>query len=283
MRVYDYSNYRKFLLDSFEEAQKRNPLWSISAWAKKMGLAGTASLSMVLNGKRRLGPSTCAKICSFFGFDAAERDYFEDLVELEACRSPRARSAILERLSRRKSMSSRAISKEELALFARWWSPVLLEAVRLPGFSDDPRTLKNLFGAQVEVSQLLESLSELKARGFLKQDALGRWSASSDDWDSPIDIPSPQIRRMHSVAGQRALRALETVPVERRNFEVLTVALCSKKIPELKELVREFSDKVSRVCSHMQDPDSVWQMNIQLFPVIESQKISEESTFDRQF
>lgn len=81
--VYQYTCFKSFLLAYSEYARANYRAWSYTKWAKRLGLKGTASLTLVLSGKRLPGPSITEKLIQYFKFEGRERRYFLDLIQME--------------------------------------------------------------------------------------------------------------------------------------------------------------------------------------------------------
>ncbi len=82
-RILEYTNATTYL-NSYSEYKKTEKLqWSKGAWAKHLGLKGTASLTMVLNGDRKPGSEMVEKFVHYFKFNKKEAQFFKYLVEYD--------------------------------------------------------------------------------------------------------------------------------------------------------------------------------------------------------
>ena len=78
MGIYDFTDYRDFL--NHHAKKKKEAGLSIGAWAKRLQLKGTSSLSMILSGERDPGPKMIDRFISYFGFNESESLYFKTLI-----------------------------------------------------------------------------------------------------------------------------------------------------------------------------------------------------------
>jgi uncharacterized protein (TIGR02147 family) len=60
---------------------------------------------------------------------------------------------------------------------------------------------------------------------------------------------------------------LETIPASERDISAVTASLDASGLEALRELARELRQKVQTLSHGTRDPDRVFQLNIQLFPV----------------
>jgi plasmid maintenance system antidote protein VapI len=129
-KIHDYADVRSFMRDYFEQAKRKNPRWSLRAWANKLGLASASGLAMILNSKRNIGRDLALKLSAYFKFDEDEKEYFFSLVRLMKHPANAPLISLLQKQSsagrkgvRRGKVSSalsRALSRDTLLSF-RWY------------------------------------------------------------------------------------------------------------------------------------------------------------------
>jgi uncharacterized protein (TIGR02147 family) len=79
-------------------------------------------------------------------------------------------------------------------------------------------------------------------------------------------IASAAVRKAHSEHLDRARESLERDPIEIRDFTSTTMAINVNKIPEAKQLIREFRSRLTKLLEA--DPKSeVYVFSAQLFPL----------------
>jgi uncharacterized protein (TIGR02147 family) len=79
-------------------------------------------------------------------------------------------------------------------------------------------------------------------------------------------VPSTAIRKYHRDNLVKAAEALEEVPVELRDFSSITMATCSEKVGQARELIRKFREELSDLMESG-DRETVYTLAVQLFPV----------------
>lgn len=80
--LFEFKNYREFLLAYASYQKARYPHWSYGSWARKLGVGGTATITRVLRGDRDPGPLLVEKLIQHFAFSTKEAEYFRSLVHL---------------------------------------------------------------------------------------------------------------------------------------------------------------------------------------------------------
>ena len=85
------STYRDILQSELEERVKRNPSYSLRAFAQAIGLT-PPHLSAILSGRKGLSGNSASKIADALGWLGEEKDEFIDLVNAQHARKTSTRS-----------------------------------------------------------------------------------------------------------------------------------------------------------------------------------------------
>jgi len=83
------------------------------------------------------------------------------------------------------------------------------------------------------------------------------------------EVASLAIANYHRGMILRASDSLEKTPGEKRDISSLTVALNKKKFEETKRRIQEFRRELNVLLSEEKEPDSVYQINFQIFNLSE--------------
>jgi len=69
--------------------------------------------------------------------------------------------------------------------------------------------------------------------------------------------------------GKQALENLRSDNYQQREFNGVTVAVSQKNLTLIKERIRDFRRDMNQLLSSETNPDMVYQLNIQFFPLTE--------------
>lgn len=128
-RVYEFDNYRKFLIKKFGEMPKKG-YGQLSHVARKIGVH-TTLLSQVLKGHKELTTDQAASIAEYFGMNEHESEYFVLLVHLQRAGNLSSRKIYLKQIQKLKAMAekisnrvkvSARLSDEQRAIFYSDWA-----------------------------------------------------------------------------------------------------------------------------------------------------------------
>ncbi|MBY0371533.1 TIGR02147 family protein, partial [bacterium] len=126
MSVYEYNDYRAFLVDHARRMQGKQKRWSYGAWAKRLGLKTTSSITKVVQGQRTPGDKLTESLVGYFRFDPTEAAHFRDLVRLQRFKKdPRLCQLLEDRIPSGKRSTSRLLTTVEFTRLYRWYYLVL--------------------------------------------------------------------------------------------------------------------------------------------------------------
>lgn len=269
-----YLDYRTFLVAHAQDQKRRSPKWTYGAWAKRLGLRGTASITRVLQGQRDPGPQMVEELIRYFAFGEREAEYFRDLVRLNKMkRDPKMSSILLEKMGKKNVQGKiRTLDEKTFNTISNWYYLVVREMVRLKHFEPDAGWISrnlNFKATPRDVNQAIRTLVDL---GLLVQcEATGALGIAEDGWlNTSDDVVSEAIRRYHEEMLENAKLALRCVPVDQREISGLSIVIPLDKLARAKELIRQFQDKFSEEMETVRG-DAVFQLQLQFFPLTKVQ------------
>ncbi|WP_413578033.1 DUF4423 domain-containing protein [Bdellovibrio sp. HCB290] len=254
------STYRSILIEELRKRQRKNPSYSLRAYARDIGLS-VSRLSEVLNSKAGLSDARAAVIADRLHFKGKDKAYFIDLVQAEHARSKIAKRSATERLKAYR-MSLKKIADEDFHLIADWQNLAVLELIDIPGVSQNFHEIANRL--QITVAEAEATINRLLQIGLLKE-MDGRWLTSDSDSTTSADIPSTAIQNFHRQMLGRAQRSLQADPVESRDLSSVVFGLDSEQLAYAKDRIREFRRMLSQELAAMPSKNKVYSLSIQLF------------------
>lgn len=242
---FDYRNELKMILS---ERQRRNKRYSLRAMAKDMGISLTA-LHGVLAGERHLSKKNLQRVAQRLDWSLGKAS--EALTSLRIPVDP----------------TEQLLREDQFCAIADWLHLAILNLARLPKVR--VASVSERLGVEPEECEAaLARLVRLEMIA-IEEGILVRKSPS---FGTTTDIPSAAIRAFHHNNLIRAQKALDDVPVDQRHFLTIAAASNEEKMREVKGRIEEFRKEILTILS-TPEPDRVYFLNIQIFPVS-----TEEST-----
>lgn len=268
LNIKHFSDYRDFLTAHFAVKKSANPNWSYGLWAKRLGLKATSSLTKIMNNEREPGDQIIEKLNSYFSFDSVQASYFSDLIRLSKIKDdPRLSMMVMERMGREHPDARlRVIDDKSFEIISHWFCMAIREMVRLKDFNEDPNWIKSRLSFEVLTTEIEKALSDMLHQGLIKRSSTGKLVTSNGLLHTTNDVASEAIKKYHEQMLDKAKVSLRQVAVDKREFSAQTLTINTAKLPEAKELIREFKAKFTRLLEEQQG-DETYQIQIQFFPI----------------
>ncbi len=268
--IYNYLDYRRFLKNYYaEQKDKKGSAFSFRSFARQAGLSSPNFLKLVMDGKRNLGPDGIKSFAKALKLSKEDAVYFENLVHFNQCSTDDERNEWYKRLSASKKYREvREIEKDYFVYFSRWYYAAVRELVLLPDFKEDPDWISRRLSPPITVKEAETALELLQKLGFLKRQK-GKLVQAEQNITTAREIISLAIANFHRQMIQRAAESIDRTKPERRDISSLTIALSREKFQEAKRRIQEFRRELNVLLSEDASPDSVYQINFQLFNLSE--------------
>lgn len=235
---------RELLQEQVTAKQARNPAYSIRSFSRSLKISHSA-LSEILRGKRKVGTRLGLRIAEALMLDQADR---QKLFTQSRKASPR---------------KALELAADQFSVIADWHHFALLSLAETKGFRSEPAWIARRLGCTLaEATAAIERLLRL---GLLQQKGR-KLSVSGQSLAAPDGIPNAAIRRSHQQFLAHAQQALETLPLEERDFTTITVAGDPARLPEARERIRKFRDELSAFLDGGAKKE-VFQLGLQLIPL----------------
>ncbi len=258
-------NYQAILQREYLSRRRKNPAYSLRAYARDLGVQ-PSKLSEVLKGVKGFSPKLAGQIADRLGLTMDERVLFVTLVAAQHARSKRAKAEAKSKLS--KLIHNDPYIEKSVELFqlvADWYHFAILELTRTTRFQENPAWIAQELGIDTETAKAaLERLIEQK---LLTRNAEGKLLAAQEHISIPGGISSRAIREHHSQVLERADQALESVPLELREFATMMLAIDPAKLSEAKAMLKDFRRKFAADLQKDGNKERVYCFSLQFFPL----------------
>jgi uncharacterized protein (TIGR02147 family) len=272
LNLFDFLSYRAFLRAYYERAKERPAGFSFRAFSKQAGLSSPNFFKLVIDGERNLGHETVHKLAEALGFDGEERAFFADLVAFEQAADSTEKNRAFERLAAsRRFKVARRIDGLVHEYLSSWIHPAIRELVARPDFHEDASWVAGMLRPSITPRQAQQSLSLLLNLGLLVRDtetnklALGEPTLTTEH-----EVQALGAANFHRQMLARASDSIDTVPSALRDLAALTVCVSPSTAAEVKRRIHQFRESLTELCDSEPAPQTVYQLNIQWFPLTQT-------------
>jgi uncharacterized protein (TIGR02147 family) len=244
---------RKILNNEITRAKGNNPAYSLRAFAKKVGVQPSA-LSEILNGKRDVTQKMAAKILERLCFD------------------PETTQNLLSKLSNKKSRNKTVDSQRDFAqlnmdhyhIISEWYYFGILSLAETKEFNDKPQWIASRLNITIPEAKV--ALKRLERLDLLKRNENKRLVWAGVQFKTSDDVINMSLRKSHYQNLELAKTSLDKDNIDSRDFSSMTMAIDPKKIPDAKEMIKNFR---RTLCDFLESGEKleVYRICLQLFPI----------------
>lgn len=267
--IYGYSDYRQYLADFYNAKKLVNPGYSHRVFAKQAGLSSPSHLLMIIKGERNLSIKTIEKFAEGMHLSAKEKRYFELMVLFNQTDDLQMKAKYFAEIMALKMSNKKLhkLEKEKFDFLSKWYVVAVYVLVDLRNFNADPSWIAKRLGNKISLTQIKEALDNLTKLGMIAPDPDRGFKQTSGAITVPDDTRSVAVFNYHQSMIRLAADALRTTPQGLREMNGATITIPKEKLSEIKEKIRAFRKEINQLASSYENPDEVFQLNIQLFPL----------------
>jgi transcriptional regulator with XRE-family HTH domain len=240
----------ELLKNEFQQRKDRNAQYSLRAFAKSLKIH-SSTLSVILNGKRKISAKQAEKILRELNIDQIQKK--EILLSLLNAPASVVNPILYETLS-----------DEVFSIIGACEHFSLLACLDLTTKGQRTEDLaEKLQITQREARDCLERLGRLQ----LAVQREGLWYSTGRKFSIMNDIASSASRRVHHEYITKALSSLQSHVMEDRDISGVSMAISTKKLSMAKKMIANFSRELCEYLEADETKDKVYRLNIQLFPL----------------
>ncbi|HUP58660.1 MAG TPA: TIGR02147 family protein [Bdellovibrionota bacterium] len=269
--TYETEDYRSFLKRALAERSAKNAAFSISAFARKLGI-GRSFLSEVLAGKKNLSSDAAAQVATRLGLSADESEYFTLLVRLGTHSDARVREHAVERISElRPEGRVHDLSVDLFRTISDWHHLPILELTFLKGFEFNARNVArklgiSIFEAEAAIDRLLRLELLEKSEGKIRKTPQYVFVESK--------VSHQAVIQYHRKMLEKASRAVEEQSPAERKGRTEALALDPELLPEAEAILDRAAEELTKLANKSKSPKHVYAASLHLFNLTSERKKS---------
>lgn len=275
--VYEYSDYRLFIKDYYEERKAENPAFSYRYLAQKAGINSAPFFKFLIEGKRNLTHETVEKVATALKLDEKTREYFGNLVFFNQAKTAKDKGRFFDKLiALRKARDTQRIGGEKYEYFSEWYHCAIREFAAVGNFKDDFAKLGNALRPPISAFKAQESVDLLLRLGFLKKEG-GRYIQADPLLSTGYGVEDYQVIKFQIKMLRMAIEAFDRTTASERSMSSLTFSLSRSAYLTLVKEMRAFRARIMELVGKDESPEMVYHLNIGLFPLSKAAGKAERS------
>ena len=267
VRVFDYFDYRKFLVAWFEAKKKENPHYSFRIMADQAGFKSKSFLAHVMDGKANLSDNSLFALGRALKLLPKEFTYFASLVRFNQAKDQRQREQYFQELARNSDgLKVRIMLEQEYEFYSKWYHNTVRELVTMIDFKENYTALGRMLVPPVSAVRARRSVQLLLRLGLIVKNGDG-YRPADRVLQTGDDIRSIAVTSFHRQNLEIARDALDRYPVGEREVSCVVGGMSDECFRQVKTEIQEFRKKiVAMIGNDTRKAKRVYHVNFQLFP-----------------
>ena len=238
--IFEYTNYRSYLRDKYDELKKVSSSFSYRFFSKQCGYSSPNYLKLVTDGDRNLSIESIAKFSVFFKMNKKESEYFKQLVLFNQSKNSQEKKDLAEQILK-SSVFKRIhpLAKDQFLYTSNWYYVAVREILQTKKIKLDAKAISELIRpriSQKNVENILTTLLRLKM--IQKKD--NRYVQVNELVSTGDEVSYGGVAEFHRQMMELASQSIDTVDRDLRDISGVTISLSNEGIDELKVMIQKF-------------------------------------------
>ena len=224
-------------------------------------------LAKVLIKARHIAEKSIKKFIEYFSFDQQEAEYFETLVHFIKAKSDKESKLFFDKLLSFKELKTNVLTSDQYEFYRKWYYSAIRSLLQFYDFHGDYKELAEQLTPSISVKEAKQAIKLLERLQLIKCDANGRYELVDKAITTGREWRSLAIQSFQEETIEMAKESLARHRKELRDISTITMNIGPEDLQRLKELTQQFRNTVIRYVNDNASPESVYQMNVQLYPL----------------
>ncbi len=270
--IYNYSDYRQYIKDYYEYNKSRNDIFSFRYLAQKAGINSSGFFKLIIEGKRNLTKQTILKTCTALKLNDKEAEYFENLVFFNQAQKLEEKNYFFDKLiSLQRVKDIQKVREDQYEYYKEWYHCIIRELVVMVGVKteSDYTKIAKLIRPKITGSEVKKSIKLLLDLGFLKVED-GEFFQREPVIATGSNIKAFQVVQFQIKMLEHAIRAFDISKPHERYTSSTTVSFSYETYKKYIGKIRDFRQHLMELARKDENPELVYQLNLNLFPLSEN-------------
>ena len=272
VRVFDYTDYRKYLMDYYRERKVVSKVFSYRFFARKAGINSVGLYKDVVEGRQSLGRGLMLKFSQALELNERETEYFVNMVLFNESSSSDERSLYFRKMMSSYDSKARKVDGTQYEFYSKWYYSAIRALLSYLPCDGDFASLARCLNPPIRPEQAKKAIKVLEKLGMVSRDAQGHYRPS----DAVITTGSGNVERnvqtLNLINFQKAMllmaaRSYDAPSLKELDMSTLTLSISQETFQAVKLEIAALRKKIAGLAEKDPSPDRVYQMSYNLFPL----------------
>lgn len=265
--VFQYTDYRKFLLDILPLSGNKEEKKSYRSICNAVGIKSTGHFTLLLQGKANISIPLALKFAQFLKLKKRENEYFQTLVLFNQAKNHADKREYFVKMMSFKESSIHLVSADQYKYYDKWYHAVIRALLEVIPVKDDFSVIAKMVDPPVSVEEVRKSINLMVNLQLVKKDDAENYRPTKAIIDSGPAIGSLAVTNYANNILDLGKQAFDRFPLDERIFSWATLGISQKGYDQVVQELREFRRKVYEITKNDDQTNRIYQVNIQVFPV----------------
>lgn len=253
----------------YRSLKNHDPTFSYRKMAELLGFSASNYFHLVIKGKRPFTSRAAETIVKHLKLPTPQREMFRMLAAFEAADSTEQRSKLyMELEDMAPSKGHTRILKRQFRYYSKWYHTAIRELISSPFFEDDPVWLASMLTPKITVQEAKQAMKTLADLGLIRRNRDSkRWEVVDKAISTDSLVRSMYVKSFHRAMILAGADALDKFKASEREISSLTLGIDAKTAAAIKQKIRDFQASIVQLVAQAGDGTTVFQLNIQCFPI----------------
>lgn len=260
--IYDCTSATQYLQEEFERRVRKNSRYSLRAFARSLNV-NAAELSQVFRGSRRLSWKSAVTVSKAMGLTPAESKHLLNILQTEKGKKIGLDLVIDEQIE----LHSSPVNPADFEKLGDWYHFAILNLIDTKGFEWTATHIARRLGLSPSEARIaMETLERSGMVQVLVNQGRKQGKSVKAFWEVGSQMPSESIRRYHRQCLQKAIDALDTVPMDQREYRSVGIVVGAEDLGKIRAEVKHFTDLLMQRFER-KGKNHVYQIQVAVFPL----------------
>ena len=266
--VFDYTDYRKYLQDYYEQEKSANRRFTYRHIAQEVGFKSAGFFTQILQGTVNISSDSAARFSAMMGLKKREEEYFCEMVQYNQAKKHGDKRLHFENMAKLNIHAPRVLSADQYAFYDKWYYAAIREALDFFPCSDDTMdSLGAFIIPAIQSQEIRKALDLLERIGLIQKGDDGFYKKTDAVISSGYDAHSLGLNNFVIDSLRLAGEAIDRFPRDQRNLSWMTMSVSQEGFLSIQDELRKFRAKALDIAKNDLSANRVYQFNFQIFPM----------------
>jgi uncharacterized protein (TIGR02147 family) len=265
--IFDYSDYRAYLADFYQENKAQNPGFSYRFMAQHVGFKSAGHFTKIIQGKANISVSLALRFAEFFKFNKKQTEYFQSLVLYNQAKNHQDKRRYFEKMLTFKNAKIITVNGSQYEFFEKWYYTVVRETLAVVPIKDNFAELAARIVPAITEKEAKKAIDVLERLGFVVRDNDGYYRQANPLLMADRDTASLAVDNFILSNIDLARQSIDRFPKKERKLAATTLTISKTTYDKIVNELFEFRRHILTLAEQDQHPERTYQFNFQVFPV----------------